>query len=71
MTSTMIDDRELYEVHLSPICTFCGHFKPENWRRCAAFPDSIPDEIWNGVNDHTTPYPGDHGIRFEKLPGPA
>jgi hypothetical protein len=33
---------------------------------CVAFPDGIPDEIAYGSNPHTTPYPGDHGIRYEK-----
>ena len=35
---------------------------------CAAFPypREIPDEIADGTNDHTTPYPGDNGIQYEK-----
>lgn len=32
---------------------------------CAAFPAGIPEEIVVGLNLHTTPYPGDHGIQFE------
>ena len=32
---------------------------------CEAFPDGIPDEIAYGDNPHTSPFPGDHGIRFE------
>ena len=31
---------------------------------CAAFPEGIPKEIWAGL-DHTKPFKGDHGIRFE------
>jgi hypothetical protein len=34
---------------------------------CAAFPERIPLEIWNGRNDHCEPYPGDHGIRFTPM----
>lgn len=33
---------------------------------CRAFPGGIPDEIAHGNNPHTEPYPGDHGIQFEK-----
>ena len=36
-------------------------------RTCLAFPDTIPDRIWNGENDHHNPYSGDHGIQFEPL----
>jgi hypothetical protein len=37
---------------------------------CEAFPypKGIPDEINSGKNDHTTPYPGDNGIRYERKP---
>jgi hypothetical protein len=33
---------------------------------CAAFPLGIPDEIAYGDNDHTEPYLGDNGVRYEK-----
>jgi len=33
---------------------------------CKAFPDGIPDEIAYGNNDHSMPFPGDHGIQYEK-----
>lgn len=33
---------------------------------CEAFPNGIPNEIAYGDNPHTSPFPGDHGIQFEK-----
>jgi hypothetical protein len=59
-----IDDSELRIPALSPICTFCKHLL--SIRRCAAF-DEIPLPIWKGENNHTRPYPGDGGIRFEQV----
>lgn len=34
--------------------------------KCKAF-DAIPADILRGANDHTKPYPGDHGIQFEAI----
>jgi hypothetical protein len=34
---------------------------------CVAFPKGIPFEIAYGEHDHTTPYKGDNGIRFEPM----
>lgn len=34
---------------------------------CLAFFDGIPSEIMNGKFDHTKPYKGDNGIRFEEI----
>lgn len=52
----------------SPICTFCVHVDPilQN-RRCAAFPDGIPMEIWPGRYDHTKPAEGDNGVVFQRI----
>jgi hypothetical protein len=36
---------------------------------CAAFPDGIPAEIALGLNMHTAPFPGDHGVRYEPKGG--
>lgn len=52
----------------SEVCTFCKNFNRESrGRTCKAFPEEIPQEIWLGKHDHKTPFPGDHGIRFEKV----
>jgi hypothetical protein len=49
----------------SPVCSYCRH-ATGGFRSCAAFGDGeIPLPIWTGENGHTTPYPGDNGIRFE------
>lgn len=51
-------------------CGFCKHFTSTiliNDRYvdfCEAFPHGIPEEILNGF-DHTKPFYGDNGIRFE------
>jgi len=34
---------------------------------CKAFPEIIPFEIAYGNNDHTKPFKGDNGIRFEPI----
>lgn len=60
-----IDDRIFDRIIYSPVCTTCAHRADER-RKCAAF-EHIPDEIWNGENHHTSPYPGDHGIQYEAL----
>jgi hypothetical protein len=52
---------------VEPICLICtragGAFE---WPTCLAFPLGIPQEILDGKNDHSKPYPGDHGIQFEE-----
>ena len=51
---------------LSVVCGLCRH--QTSYRRCAAFPNGIPLEIWLGRNTHQAPYPGDHGIHFASVP---
>lgn len=49
----------------SEVCTSCKHLDFEREFSCDAF-EEIPKDIWFGKNKHTEPYPGDHGIQFEK-----
>lgn len=46
-------------------CLRCAHFHLSGG--CDAFPDGIPAPIMTGQHDHTEPYPGDNGVRFEPL----
>jgi hypothetical protein len=36
---------------------------------CTAFPGGIPRPILDDEADHRLPYPGDHGVRWELVPG--
>ena len=45
------------------------------WRRpdhriCAAFPEGIPSEIWQSVDNHRFPVVGDHGLQYSRRPYP-
>jgi excisionase family DNA binding protein len=51
-------------VHKTP-CYRCKHFLGAKKGRCTAFPAEIPQLIWSGSSQHTEPFPGDRGIRFE------
>jgi hypothetical protein len=63
----MVLDKGPYVSIVSDVCNRCQHFTG-TWgvRKCDAFKD-IPLPIWEGDNDHTKPYPGDHGIQFEPV----
>ncbi len=57
-----------YPPAYSPICSFCAYLDAGENSICEAFPDGIPHEIWNGSNQHTEAFPGDHGLRFVRNP---
>lgn len=50
-------------------CPVCVHYRGE--LKCAAFPEGIPELILTGRHDHTEPYSGDNGIRFEPVDADA
>jgi hypothetical protein len=56
----------------SGLCIHCRHLYPSSGEgeapRCLAFPDGVPDAFLFGDEDHTSPYPGDRGVRFEVDP---
>src|SRR5262249_52071616 len=61
------DDTIYRYIGSSPVCEECRNRIGYPFLACAAFPDRIPEEIWNGERDHDTPYHGDNGIRFEPM----
>lgn len=59
---------------IMPICRVCAHFRGMAGRdahgygghgTCDAYPNGIPDAIWESRVDHRQPYTGDGGIHFE------
>jgi hypothetical protein len=57
------------EEIIFPICNKCDRYFADG--TCSAFPDGIPDEIMNGFNNHSAPYPGDRGFQFVAKGGKA
>jgi len=48
------------------LCKMCVHYR--NDKKCEAFPEGIPHEIWILKVLHKKPYPGDNGITYKPLP---
>lgn len=38
-------------------CLKCKHLAPINDKKCVAFPDGIPEEIWTGKISHKKKHP--------------
>lgn len=55
---------------MMPACASCRHWQPrlDDYRRCAAFPERIPDGIWLEFRSHRRAIEGDRGIRFAPYP---
>jgi hypothetical protein len=56
----------------APMCLGCLHLRTRSREgepaRCDAFPGGIPVGIYWRSGDHTRPWPGDGGLRFEQDP---
>jgi hypothetical protein len=53
-------------------CETCKHYlswddEPPVFHRCKAFPNGIPEEIFQNRYDHKEPYPNDNGIHWQEL----
>lgn len=49
-------------------CPKCKNLDSNGYKPfCKAFKGEIPNEILSGKNDHTKPFKGDNGIRFEPI----
>lgn len=58
----IIDDKYNDVTFFGVPCQDCIHYA--GGFKCSAFPVGIPQEILDGNNDHSKPYPGDNGIIF-------
>lgn len=54
-------------------CDACRHFRErasfDDPFTCTAFPDGIPDAVYDNDLDHRNEIAGDNGIQFDAKPG--
>ncbi|KKK51485.1 hypothetical protein LCGC14_3114490 [marine sediment metagenome] len=53
-------------IDMSIQCLACNNLH-NNMTTCRAFKKGIPTKILTGGFDHTLPFRGDNGIRFERI----
>lgn len=66
---TSLEDRmknDPMEGQVVTPCATCSR-RNANGMTCEAFPKGIPDAILDGQNDHTKPFPGDHGLLYRPI----
>ncbi len=66
MSNLTLDDRVFHDRRPSSVCFFCARLETGQ-HSCEAFPAGIPDDIWDGIDTHERPHPGDHGLQFTPL----
>jgi len=47
---------------LPPLCTLCEYLDPSGAKKCVAFPEGIPPEVWSNQHPHFTPYQGERVV---------
>jgi hypothetical protein len=62
----ILDDKEVNRTVYPKECMFCRHLSFMD-EACKAFPNGIPEDIWEGRVSHKKPYKNDHGIMFESI----
>ena len=58
---------------IPPLCTLCKYYQPgmgevDDQPRCRAFPEGIPEQIWDSTLDHRESISGETPV-FEKAEG--
>ncbi len=66
MPKPRISTRDI-EINDWVLCASCIHYQGGFPAKCKAFPNKIPRKIYNEGFNHKKPFPGDSGIRFEKI----
>lgn len=51
------------------LCRACARLRDPEAGVCDAFPNGIPDAIFEDGRGHHQPVPGDHGRQFKMRPG--
>ena len=49
------------------LCLLCKRLIPEPGKGCEAFPERIPDDIWENRVYHVLSFPGDNGLMFSPV----